>query len=239
MHIISQLATFVSILFVVSCASDSADDVGSSTQALIDRAAGFELDTDWETPPGDPMELAMAGFAKILCSAVFITGLDVAEGAENVGYFVSKLEERALVTDTVVDFENRAVHLTLNTGVTRTAKFYGDQGCITIPRGTNSINFTPVRVESELPDAMSMPWPMGDVLTDEPLPGHLDAAKVAEAVDAAFDPDSTMTAAFVVVHNGRIIGERCGEGIDKDRPSFRGTSGPGLRLRVRVSPGVS
>jgi len=209
------LTVFV-LLALVACSAESDSDAGSTRQALIDRAAQFELDTEWETPPGDPMELATAGFAKILCSAVFVTGLEVAEGAENVGYFVSKLEERALVTDTVIDYEDQAVHLTLNNGVTRTAEFYGDQGCITHPAGEDSIHFAPVPVQTALPDAMSLPWPMGDVLPDEPLPANVDAAKVEEAVAAAFDPPESMTAAFVVVHNGRIIGERYGEGIDKD-----------------------
>jgi CubicO group peptidase (beta-lactamase class C family) len=140
----------------------------------------------------------------------------VADAAENVGYFVSNPEERALVTDTVVDYENRAVHLTLNTGATRTAKFYGDQGCVILPRGADSVFFTPVRVQTTLPDAMSQAWPMGDLVSDEPLPADVDADKLAEAVAAAFDPPEGMTAAFVVVHNGRIIGERYGEGIDKD-----------------------
>ena len=213
---VSRFSTMVLMLVAVACVPGTPDDADAFNQALVERAAEFELDTEWETPPGDPMELAMSGFAKILCSAVFITGLDVAEGSENVGYFVSKLEERALVTDTVVDFENKIVHLTLNTGVTRSAKFYGDQGCVTLPRGAESVSFTPVEVSSALPDAMTTPWPMGDVLPDAPMPDHIDAEKVAEAVDAAFDPDSSMTAAFVVVHNGRIIGERYGEGLDKD-----------------------
>jgi len=204
------------VLLVAACASGGPDEADGSKEALIARAAGFELDTEWETPPGDPMELATAGFAKILCSAVFVTGLTVAEGAEDVGYFVSKLEERALVTDTVVDFENRAVHLTLNTGATVSAKFYGDQGCVTLPRGADSVSFTPVPVESALPDAMTLPWPMGDMPTDNALPAGVDADKVAEAVAAAFDPDSAMTAAFVVVHQGQIIGERYMDGLDKD-----------------------
>lgn len=213
---IRYLLSMALVLLVAACASGGPDEADGSEEALIARAAGFELDTEWETPPGDPMELATAGFAKILCSAVFVTGLTVAEGAEDVGYFVSKLEERALVTDTVVDFENRAVHLTLNTGATVSAKFYGDQGCVTLPRGADSVSFTPVPVESALPDAMTLPWPMGDMPTDDPLPAGVDADKLAEAVAAAFDPDSSMTAAFVVVHQGQIIGERYMDGLDKD-----------------------
>ena len=204
------------LLVVTSCDRDTESGAGDAAQALVARAAQFELDTKWMTPPGDPLEHAMAGFAKILCSAVFITGLDVREAAEDVGYFVSKPDERKLVTDTVVDYENRAVHLTLNTGVTRTAKFYGDQGCVTLPPGADSVHFAPEAVTSALPDPMSQPWPMGDVLSDQPLPPEVDAEKVAQAVAAAFDPPDALTAAFVVVHQGRIIGERYRDGLDKD-----------------------
>ncbi len=204
------------LLAVAACSTEEAAEAEFQNVALVARAAEYELDTEWEPPPGDPFEHAMAGFAKVLCSAVFITGLDAAEAAENVGYFVSKPEERKLVTDTVVDYDDQAVHLTLQTGVTRTAEFYGSQGCVTHPPGVDSVRFTPVAVESTLPDAMSQSWPMGDMVSDEPLPDGVDAAKVAEAVNAAFDPPESMTAAFVVVHQGRIIGERYMQGMDKD-----------------------
>jgi CubicO group peptidase (beta-lactamase class C family) len=202
------------LVAVVSCSPVQNADL--PTVDLVARALEFELDTEWETPPGDPHEHSMAGFAKILCSAVFITGLGVAEAAENVGYFVSSPDTRKLVTDTVVDLENRAVHLTLNNGVTRTATFNGDQGCAVLPRGQDAPSFTPVTVTSSLPDATTQPWPMGDALPDEPLPAEIDADKLAEAVAAAFNPVESMTAAFVVTYKGRIIGERYMEGVDKD-----------------------
>lgn len=210
-------APWVALLLPLVTAACSRDGrVEGTAEALISRAAQYELNTVWEEPPGDPMEHAMAGFAKVLCSAVFITGLEVADAAEKIGYFVSKPEERELVTDTVVDLEHRAVHLTLNTGVSRTAKFYGDQGCVTLPAGSDSVYFEPVPVRSALPDPMSQPWPMGDVLSGEPLPAEIDLAKLAEAVGAAFDPPEGMTAAFVVVYRGRIVGERYMEGMNKD-----------------------
>jgi hypothetical protein len=211
-----QISSLVSLLVAAACAPDSQNEAANLNEALVARASEFELDTEWQEPPGDPMELAMSGFAKILCSAVFITGLDPAFAADNVGYFVSKPEERELVSDTIIDYENRAVHLTLNTGVTRTAKFYGDQGCVTLPRGADSVNFEPVAVRSTLPDAMSQRWPMGDVLRDDPLPVGIDTDILAQAVNAAFEPADGMTAAFIVVHQGRIIGERYGDGIGKD-----------------------
>jgi CubicO group peptidase (beta-lactamase class C family) len=215
MRTLHFLALASSLLAITACAPESEETTDLSA-ALIARGAEFELDTEWETPPGDPMEHATAGFAKILCSALFVTGLDLAEAAEKVGYFVSKPEERAIVTDTVVDMESQTVRLGLASGVTRAARFFGDQGCVILPPGENDVNFTPVEVESALPDAMSQPWPMGDVLSDAPLPAEVDAAKVLAAVDSAFEPPDGLTAAFVVVHKGRIIGERYGEEIDKD-----------------------
>jgi CubicO group peptidase (beta-lactamase class C family) len=54
---------------------------------------------------------------------------------------------------------------------------------------------------------------MGDALPRGPLPPELDAAKVRAAVDAAFEPATGLTAAFVVTWKGRLIGERYGDGI--------------------------
>src|SRR5437899_12622079 len=59
----------------------------SSRDALIARAKSLELNTPYVPPPGDPLEHHTSGFAKIMCSAVFITGLDPDFAAENVGYF--------------------------------------------------------------------------------------------------------------------------------------------------------
>ena len=207
------------LALVWACSGNGPDAAATAVDtqgAMLARAATYELDTEWVTPPGDPAEFSTAGFAKILCSAVFITGREMAEAAENAGYFVSKPEERTIVTDTVVDMANRAVHLTMTNGVTRTAKFYDDQGCVTLPQGADSVQFTPVKVTTSLPDAMSQPWPMGDAPSDDPVPTEVDTEKVAQAVAAAFDPAEGMTAAFVVTYNGHIIGERYMEGLDKD-----------------------
>src|SRR5882672_3088918 len=66
----------------------------SPLAALIARAKSLELDTPYVPPPGDPLEHHTAGFAKIMCSAVFITGLDPDFAAENIGYFTSPYAER-------------------------------------------------------------------------------------------------------------------------------------------------
>src|ERR1700741_3794847 len=54
--------------------------------ALIARAKSFELDTPYVPPPGNALEHHASGFTKIMCSAVFVTGLDPDFAAENVGY---------------------------------------------------------------------------------------------------------------------------------------------------------
>lgn len=203
-----------------ACGADlrqrSGDAVDDQDAALIARADSLELPGEWEPPPGDPLVHHTAGFARTLCAGVFITGLDPADAAETVGYFTGPYEHRSHVTDTVIDYDAEAVHLTLPSGVTRTAKRYASQGCITHPVGQDSIDFAPSWVEPDLPDAATTPWPMGDVLPAEPWPADVDSAKVAEAVRTAMSEG--MTLGFVVTRNGRILGEAYAEGIDLHTP---------------------
>jgi len=172
-----------------------------------------EFPTVWEVPPGDPVELEGAGLAKVLCSAVFITGRQLAAAMEEDGFFVSPPAGRRAVKAVTVDSEEHAVRVTLPDGVTRSAKLYGDQGCITLPRGAPSVFFTPVRVELRRTDA-ELPWPVGDRLPETPLPSEVDSAKAAAAAAAAFDPAEALTAAFVVAYHGRIIAERYQSGLN-------------------------
>ena len=213
----------------------------SSHDALVARAKSLELNTPYVPPPGDPLEHHTSGYAKIMCSAVFITGLDPDFAAENVGYFTSPYAERAKVAKPVIDRVNKAVHITLQNGVTRTVKYLGDQGCVTLPVGKNSVNFIPVKLKSHLPDASKQPWPMGDVLTKNALPAELDAPKVKQALDAGFGSAAEMTAAFVVTWRGRIIAERYGEGITLHTPLESWSMGKSLTatlMGILVKEGV-
>ena len=99
----------------------------SPRDALLARAKSFELDTPYVPPPGDPLEHHTAGFAKVMCSAVYMTGLSPEFAAENVGYFTGPYRERARVGKPVIDRANQAVHITLPNGVTRSAKYLGSQ----------------------------------------------------------------------------------------------------------------
>ena len=209
MHSRISWPVLVVLAFLANAAS--AQSPAAANAALIARAKTFELNTPYVPPPGDPLEHHTAGFAQIMCSAVFITGLDPDFAAENVGYFTSPYEQRALVGKPVIDRANKEVHITLPSGVTRTARYLGSQGCVTLPVGETTLKFTPVTVTSRLPDASTEPWPMGDVLPN----GH--PVNLTQALDAAFDP-AAMTAAFVVVWKGRLVAERYGDGITSRTP---------------------
>ena len=209
-------------ILVVGCApGDEATSAGATADdpaaALIARGQELEIPGEWVIPPGDPLVHSTAGFAKILCSNVFLSGLDPEFAAANTGFFSAPAEFRGEVTDTVVDYENRRIHLTLPDGTVRSAKQHG-RGCLALPIGESEPYYEAVDATPDLPDPETTPWPMGDLLPDEPFPEDVDMDKVAEAVDAAFDPPEGLTAAFVVTHRGRLIGERYREGIDHTTP---------------------
>lgn len=165
-------------------------------------------------PQGTHTENGLAGYAKILCSGVFVSGRTPEDVARGSAYFFMPRGEQDSVKWTV-DRDAKLVRASLGT-ITREARYYGDQGCIIQNPARPGIHFTPVVVKTALPDAKSQPWPMGDRADTTPLPTGVDRAKLDAAVDAAFGDDAAMTAAFLVVHKGRIVAERYAPGITAD-----------------------
>jgi CubicO group peptidase (beta-lactamase class C family) len=209
-------------------------------QALIARGKSLELSTPYVPPPGDKLEHYASGYAKIMCSAVFVTGLDPAFAAENVGYFTAPYEARAQLGTPKIDRQKRTVEVTMPNGTVRVAKQVGSQGCVTLPIGKTDVFFKPSIVKSALADPKTQPWPMGDAMPSGPPPAGVDMAKVQQAVDAAFDP-AGMTAAFVVTYKGRIIAERYGENITATTPLeswSMGKSLSGTLMGVLMKQGV-
>ena len=180
--------------------------------AAIARGTSLDLHTPYVPPPGEKIEHYASGYAKIMCTAVFVTGLAPAFAAENVGYFTAPYESRAQLGTPKIDRQKQTVDVTMPNGVVRVAKHVGSQGCVTLPIGKTDVFFTPSAVTPKVPDPKTTAWPMGDVLTGGPPPAGVDMARVQAAVDAAFDP-AALTGAFVVTYKGRIIAERYGENI--------------------------
>ena len=191
-------------------------------------------------PPNDPDSWRVAGTAKILCSALFVSGREPAEARAHVTpYFLGDKVDS--ITGFDVDRDRQIVRLTVANRITREAKRYGDQGCIIHQPGRDSIFFRPVPVHTTLGDASAMPWPMGDVLPTTPLPAEVDTAKLRAAVDAAFAHPESYTAAFVVVYDGRIIAERYGAGANRDMQLeswSMGKSIVGTLIGILVQQGV-
>ena len=165
-------------------------------------------------PQGTHTENGLAGYAKILCSGVFVSGRSPEDVAVGSAYFFMPLAEVDQVKWTI-DRSARLARASLG-AITREARHYGDQGCIIQNPDSPGIHFTPVPVRTRLPDASSQPWPMGDRPNPTPLPPDVDRAKLEAAADAAFTDPAAMTAAFLVVHKGRIVVERYAPGITRE-----------------------
>ena len=216
------------------------DAQSATREALIARARALELDTPYEPPPGEAIGHQAAGYANVLCSGMFISGLDSAFVAENTGFFTAPYEIRASFPRVRIDRAARLVGVTTPGGVERVARVMGSQGCVTLPQGRTEPEFTPVLVRPDLPDAPTQPWPMGDAPSGAPWPAEVDRAKVDAALEAAFAPEG-MTAAFLVTYKGQIIAERYGPGVTMTTPLeswSMGKSLSGTLLGVLIQQGV-
>jgi CubicO group peptidase (beta-lactamase class C family) len=218
------------VLVLASVAALIGQDTSDERQRLIARAKSLELKTPYVPPPGDPLMHHAAGYAKVMCSAVFITGLDPDFAAEHVGYFTAPLEQRKKLGKPVIDRAAKVVHVDVPNGERRTAKYLGDQGCVTIPAGLNSLKFSPVKLSRRTPPE------------ERPvMPAELDAAKLKQAVENAFGDPKAMTAAFVVTWRGQIVGERYATGISASTPLESWSMGKSLTatlLGILVKRGV-
>jgi len=126
--------------------------VAVACAAPVRAQAGF--------PPNDPDSWKVAGTAKVLCSALFVSGRDSADARRHVAsYFLG--EKLDSITGFAIDRRRKLVRLTLANRITREAKQYGDQGCVIHQPGRDSVFFTPVRVTSRLPDAATTPTSAG------------------------------------------------------------------------------
>ncbi len=134
--------TCISWILLLYAAPLNAQPVSPQLKAkMLARADSFSLHPPFKAPPGDALSHNTSGYAKIMCSAVFITGLNADFAAENVGYFTAPYPERAKVAKPVVDYEKKTVSIALPNGIVCTAIYTGDQGCVTLPEGSKALFF--------------------------------------------------------------------------------------------------
>jgi len=223
--VLAAAACLLAASTLVSCGGGGGGGSGGAApaaelparDALIARARSLELDTPYVPPPGDPLEHHTSGYAKTVCSNVFLAGMSPETAAETTGYFTGPYAQRSKVGKPVVDRANREVRIAMPNGKTLTARQFGSQGCVTLAPDATNVSFTPKAVASALPAPDTLPWPMGDVLPPDPGTGF-DKPRVDQAVAAAFELPDAFTTAFVVTHKGRIIGERYAAGVTPATP---------------------
>lgn len=154
------------------------------------------------------IELALRDYAKLMCSAVFISARDLPEAerdtgpliTENIGSSYSAFTEADRATTQVhIDRKRKVVTTTFRDFAPGVARFYGNQGCVILPRGVENAFFTPKKVSTRLPPANTLSWPMGDMSPKQPLPDDIDPVKLKSAVDEAFSEPAGQTLAFVVL----------------------------------------
>jgi CubicO group peptidase (beta-lactamase class C family) len=158
------------------------------------------------------------GFAvKLLASGVFVGGRDPEDFIRNdihapYGFTLDELTVS-------LDEQRGRITLSLPGGLSRTAVHTPGLGCTLLPQDADGIFFDPVEVSSTLPDAETLDWPMGDRVTAPISSDGIDHDKLSTALDLAFDETAhehfQRTRAMVVLHNGRIVGERYANGFSK------------------------
>lgn len=163
------------------------------------------------------IELALRDYAKLMCSAVFISGRDLPEAerdsgplvTENIGSSYSVFTEADRATARVhIDRKGKVVTAPFRDFAPGIARFYGDQGCVILPRGVQNAFFTPKKVSTRLPPADTQSWPMGNVTPPQPLPdgilAHAEARGRVEKPASAFDRALTSTNSKIICASPRL-----------------------------------
>ena len=90
----------------------------------------------------DLLNAVAASNAKVLCSAVFVSGRDLGEARAH------SIRIDPPLTRVGLDPEARTVDVSIGGVISRRAVFAGDQGCIALPAGRDALAFTPTPVTS-------------------------------------------------------------------------------------------
>lgn len=91
-------------------------------------------------------------------------------------------------------------------------------GCSALPQGApkSAVQYLPrVKLKLKPRDMSSVPWPMGDLQPNDPLPNNIDGPNLKASIDKAFTGEfGGATTSVVILQKGRIIDERYRDGWD-------------------------
>jgi CubicO group peptidase (beta-lactamase class C family) len=212
-----HVVLIVTVLFTAALSLEAQQQQQQRQQQQQDRLA-------------EEREHAAAWCAHHLCAGLFVVGRDYQRDAETViaqdiAPFPAFRWEESFRYE--VDWERRSVTVIAPGAPPRSATYYGDQGAIIHERGSQEIHFTPIEVQSSLPDPTEQPWPTGDRDAHAALPTGANGEAFDAALDWAMDAGQN-TRAFVVVHKGKIIGERFAPGFSGHTPQISWSQGKSI-----------
>lgn len=169
-----------------------------------------------------------------LCAGLWVVGRDHARPPEAViNEDIRRFPQFRWEDDYTfhVSGADRTVTVTDPAVGTRAARYSGDQGCAILPAGNDDVFFEPVEVTGALPDPATVDWPTGD----RDAVGRfddIDQAAIEGALDWAFDdaarPRPQNTRGIVVIHRGKIIGERYADGWGPYTPQIGWSMGKSI-----------
>ena len=189
--------------------------LAASTLACSPEAPAAPPEAPGPSLAGEEAERAAGFLAKALYSGLWVNHRDREDFLAND---VLLGRDAASMFDLVEEPDRRAISARRGGETIRTAVFHQGHGCTILAPDQDDVLFEPVPIHPNLPDASRTAWPLGDVLSSEPLPHGIDVRRLEEAVALAFeeqDPSAPIvTRALVVVHRGRLIAERYADGFD-------------------------
>lgn len=162
------------------------------------------------------LQTATGYYAKILGSGVFVAGRAPEHvEAEELGFL------QGLVSATV-DREAKTVRAT-SFGVSNEAFYRPEVGVTLVHGAKEAVLAHPVPTPMVPPaEYATLPWPQGNAPALATPDAGVDMAKIQATIDHAFEEPNPeklrRTRAVVVIHNGKLIAEKYGEGFAAETP---------------------
>ncbi|MEM1379059.1 MAG: serine hydrolase [Pseudomonadota bacterium] len=173
-----------------------------------------------DAPTRGERALAAGYKAQFTCSGLFNGGksLEAIAAQELTNIYPAYRPVLASLPEATVDRRAKTVSVTYAEDMPpRIAAWRPHLGCASLPPGATDPDILPT-AEVEKPRRRRRdPWPMGDRLPRDPLPGSIDEEGLSDAVKRAFDGGfGGVTSAVVIVQDGRIVSETYTDGFTKD-----------------------